>query len=1019
MKKLKIDKKSVKSFIDENIYIAVAFLCASALMLLTYYIFDIIPFGQSTVLRMDLFHQYGPLFAELYDRLTDFKNMLYSWNTGGGGSFLGNYYNYLSSPVGGLIVLLAGHENVPEAIGVMVLVKNALSASVFAYFLKKSFGRNDFSIAAFGLLYSFSAFFIAYYWNIMWIDAMYLLPLVVLGIQNIINKRKCKLYVASLALTFFASYYMAYMICIFAVLYFLVYFISNNGFTDKYDELYHSYRDDDGEIYHRKIESVTANKFVRSGVIFAVGSVVAVCLVAFAVIPTYICLKSCSATSGNFPQEAKFYNNIFDFLANHLTSFEPTIRSSGDRVLPNVYCGALTVILIPLYLFCNKISLKEKAAHVCALAVFFIGFNLNFANYIFHAFHFPNDLPFRFSFLYSFMLLVMCYKVFVNIHSFSGAQILGAGVAVTLFTVLVQKLDSAVIEDTSIYISLVFTVLFTFVLLLARKKNYSRQAVALLLMCCVFAEIAVSDSGKFEITQQKPNFTNGYEDFRTLKETLDEEEGTDTYRMELTDINTLMDASWFNYNGLSIFSSMAYEASANMQNQLGMDSNYINSYVYHSQTPIYNALMSLQYLVQNDDTPINEALFDRSYSVGNFTAYRNKYCLPIAFAVDGGISDFDIAGDNPFTIQNNLWYYATGIDNVLTPIEVNDYEVDNISPSDDFYSDSFSFSKIMSDAEGEISLKYVMPETQNVYVFFTNSDIDSINVKNESGFEKRQDTDEPYILDCGVCSAGETLTVKIPVGMDTDTGYAECYVVGLDMERFESGYDILARSTLDIDTFEETKISGTIDMPEGKMLYTSKNYDDGWTVKVDGIEKNKEKIGGALIGVYIPAGTHTVEFTYIPQGLAAGIIITVVTVLLLAAYFIIINATDSKKRAKAPKPIKPVKTEKAPKAEKQPKPQKTPRSKRNEPDEEENSEPTGIEAMMAHDLGADATVDDSELLLYKTDADDINPSENRQLADELLKKNNLDIKSILNDAKRSRDNIDNTDKDGNEKQDSE
>ena len=193
MKKLKIDKKSVKSFIDENIYIAVAFLCASALMLLTYYIFDIIPFGQSTVLRMDLFHQYGPLFAELYDRLTDFKNMLYSWNTGGGGSFLGNYYNYLSSPVGGLIVLLAGHENVPEAIGVMVLVKNALSASVFAYFLKKSFGRNDFSIAAFGLLYSFSAFFIAYYWNIMWIDAMYLLPLVVLGIQNIINKRKCKL----------------------------------------------------------------------------------------------------------------------------------------------------------------------------------------------------------------------------------------------------------------------------------------------------------------------------------------------------------------------------------------------------------------------------------------------------------------------------------------------------------------------------------------------------------------------------------------------------------------------------------------------------------------------------------------------------------------------------------------------------------------------------------------------------------------------------------------------------------
>ena len=91
-------------FLDRNIYIILAFVCSAVLMLLVYYCFDIIPFGNKTVLRMDLYHQYGPLFAELYDRLTQFKSMLYSWNTGGGGAFLGNYYNYLSSPIGGLIV---------------------------------------------------------------------------------------------------------------------------------------------------------------------------------------------------------------------------------------------------------------------------------------------------------------------------------------------------------------------------------------------------------------------------------------------------------------------------------------------------------------------------------------------------------------------------------------------------------------------------------------------------------------------------------------------------------------------------------------------------------------------------------------------------------------------------------------------------------------------------------------------------------------------------------------------------
>ena len=181
-------KTRLSGFIDNNIYVSLAFICSVVLMLLVYYCYEIIPFGGRTVLRMDLFHQYGPLFAEFFDRITEGKSLIYSWTTGGGGSFIGNYFNYLSSPIGALVALIAGHENIPEAVGAMVLIKNALSSSCFAYYLKKSTKKNDFSISAFGLLYAFCGFFIAYYWNIMWIDAMYLLPLVVLGIENIINE---------------------------------------------------------------------------------------------------------------------------------------------------------------------------------------------------------------------------------------------------------------------------------------------------------------------------------------------------------------------------------------------------------------------------------------------------------------------------------------------------------------------------------------------------------------------------------------------------------------------------------------------------------------------------------------------------------------------------------------------------------------------------------------------------------------------------------------------------------------
>ena len=65
-------------------------------MLVIYLCNKMIPFGENSILRMDLYHQYGPLFSELYDRVTSGESLLYSWNTGLGSSFLGNYFNYLS-----------------------------------------------------------------------------------------------------------------------------------------------------------------------------------------------------------------------------------------------------------------------------------------------------------------------------------------------------------------------------------------------------------------------------------------------------------------------------------------------------------------------------------------------------------------------------------------------------------------------------------------------------------------------------------------------------------------------------------------------------------------------------------------------------------------------------------------------------------------------------------------------------------------------------------------------------------
>lgn len=969
-------------FLDRNIYVMLAFICSAVLMLLVYYCFGVIPFGEKTVLRMDLYHQYGPLFAELYDRITQFKSMLYSWNSGGGGAFLGNYFNYLSSPIGGLLVLIFGHENVPEAIGSMVFLKNALAAASMAFYLKKSNGKNDFTISAFGILYAFCGFFIAYYWNIMWIDAMYLLPLIVLGIERIIKKQKATFYIVMLAVSFFSNYYMSYMICIFSVLYFLVYFFSNYSIKEVLPTK-PIYVDDDGEIYKRKIDDVLYSRFVESGLLFALGSFVAVGLAAVALLPTYFCLKACSATSGTFPSDYQFYNNIFDFLANHLTSLDPTIRSSGEDVLPNVYCGIITVMLVPLYIFCDKIKAKERAAHIILLAVFFLGFNLNYLNYIVHAFHFPNDLPFRFSFIYSFVLLSIAYKALVNIKSFSTKALLGSGVATILFTVLVQELGSKNVQEGTVYLSIAFAAVYTVVLGLMKKKEFAKSAVSLLLMCCVFAEVAVSDTTHFVMSQQKPNFVNGYTEFRELKDKLDTVEGNDKYRMELTDINTLMDASWFDYNGVSVFSSMAYEKSANLQHNLGLNSNYINSYIYALQTPVYNAMMSLKYIVNNDGSMMNDRLYEKVSENGGFVAYRNNYYLPLAYCVSEEVQKWITTGSNPFEIQNDYWTRATDVGDVFKKIPASTYSTDNIRDDEAILSENFTYYKDAVNENGSMVIKYEIPESENVYLYVDCKSAETINVSGTNGYSGNQDPDDPYVLDCGYYEKGEILTLEISVPADKESGYADIYAVGLDMKNFEAGYNKLASSTMDISEFTDTHIKGTVEVGATELVYTSINYDEGWQITVDGEKVEPVVLGDALIGIDAAPGTHTIEMTYKPKGFMLGAIVSGGTLVAFLVVLLVIHIVKKKRRANY---------------------------SRQADDEgiltESNNAPTGIDVLMAQDLGENATVEDAEKLLDVPDKYEVSkqdPTETLNRADEILNTQKINLKEILSQIENNDD----------------
>ena len=183
----------------------------------------------------------------------------------------------------------------------------------------------------------------------------------------------------------------------------------------------------------------------------------------------------------------------------------------------------------------------------------------------------------------------------------------------------------------------------------------------------------------------------------------------------------------------------------------------------------------------------------------------------------------------------------------------------------------------------------------NVYLFVESPGIDNITVS--IGYEQySQNVDREYIYDLGMCQAGTPILVEMAVKQDTDNATLNFFAYGLDMEAFTAGYDKLKAGGMNVKTFKDTEITGSITATEDCTVYTSIPYDDGWTITVDGNKLSQDEIvaiGDALLGFRVSAGEHDIELHYTPRGLLIGLMISLVTAILLIVAIIL-----SKRRVK-------------------------------------------------------------------------------------------------------------------------
>ena len=961
-------------------YCCISGLVAFCIMIFTYLCHsNSLFFGDQTVLRMDLYHQYGPLYAELYDRIVNGYSLIYSWTSGLGGGFLGNLFNYCCSPFA-LIIFLFGHKNMPEAIAVMILLKAVFSSVSFTYYINKTNKRTDVVSVAFGVLYAFCGFFVAYSWNIMWLDAMSIFPLVMFGVEKIIEERKPALFVFSLTYTMITNYYMAYMVCVLSVIYFLYFFLSRYTFssslkpiveksgnqtgcdlsvsTDEHvfasvTETSASEEQTEADRFEQdasgaeavvfaaeQVEAVSSfqadkksftvfpaektekktirkkekgqlknNRFWNTGWMFACSAVVCFLLSAFALLPVYFCLQTSSATSASFPDLLKTYFNVFDFIANHLPSVSPTIRSSGEIVLPNVYCGLLSVMLLPFYFLSSKISGRKKIASLCVLVIFYVSFSVNYLNFIWHGFHFPNDLPYRFSFAYSFFILSFAYQALLNIGEFTRKQFIAAGMAITAFAVLLDKIGSENVDRYSIILTAVLAVIYVIIGGYYTSPQYVKKSVVYLLVFTVIVEICFANTGKYTMSQSKTNYTSDYDSYRQISELTQKDDDEPFYRTELTKLRARMDPCWYGYHGVSTFSSMAYEHTAHLMEKMGLFGNDINSYTYYPQTPVFNSFFSIRYLYDNTDMLSDGDTYSLVASNETYDAYRYNYYLPLAFSVSKTVQDWNIAYSDPFDVQNDLMAVCTGVGDCLIHVDATGISTSNMSGvSLESVNNGTTFNVSRDSGSGEYTVTvYIdVEEEGEYYVYAGSTKLSSIKITaDDFSYNYVSSSIQPFTIGVGKQPAGGQIAVEYHVDSANASANLTFTAARLNEESFLRAYrQIRNNGVLSVSSFKDTHFAGKINVTnDDGFLFTSIPYDESWEIKLDGKllkyyteETDADstdmvvKVGGGLIGFNVSAGEHTVEFTYKAKGLKEGLMLSsagaVILLIILLQYLL-------------------------------------------------------------------------------------------------------------------------------------
>lgn len=815
-----------------NLFWLIAFLAPGLLYLLVWILLGGYPFGERNILIWDMNQQYVDFFLYLKNLLKGEAGLAYSFSKSLGGTNIGLYSYYLSSPLNLIVVFFNDMK-------VFILVLSVLKFSLcgltsYLYFSKHFPGMVGERVLLLSQSYALMAYTVLQMNNIMWIDGVIFLPLILLAVDTYIYKKKGFYIALAVGGSILCNWYSAYMAILFSVFYFIVLLCME--------------RAKEGLLWLFKHAARCAGWYLL-GVGFS----------AVLFVPTVMALMNGKGSELLASIPFGYRDSLISVIKGNVLG----TLSDGHSEQLHLFCGSILLVLAISFYFNKRIQRKKRIAYFVLSIILVCSAIFIPTDCIWNGLRFVASYYCRFAFVIIMLILILAGHGMQKFEAEKASDyliVLGIPVALIFTGFLINYGELA--ERRS---ALIFTIAFV----LAETgifaghtmiKNHVRRRVAgvglvmvLSIEMCLNMYLCYKDM----YTAYNKDYTQ-YSDEVRESLALIGQHGKDSgfYRVETTKHRmdcSMSEALAYGYRSVSNYSSAMEQNIATMLNKMG--------YLQSERMPFYrspilpsDALFGVKYVMSDITIPGEDKIAE--------DVYYNPYALPLGLGMDKKIKKSSVGGKTPFAYQNQLYSALLGEKTELFE------QVDHKTLGKTKW-------EIHGEPEDVIYGFVAMSGVRNVSL--------EINGKKRGGYTN-WNAIKVFSLDF---SDSDTSVVELTGEYEEKTSFVPQFY-RLNMEKFKLAIDQLRGKGWQPEKVMDGSIEGIYKADKKGYLLLSVPYDKGWRVMVNGSQKKYYDVLNGLLAVPVAAGENRIQMTYHVRGLTTGIIVTVISAV-IAVFIYVVN----------------------------------------------------------------------------------------------------------------------------------